>query len=172
MNKRRQLLIGSGVVVAAWHKPVINSIVTPAHAQMSPPVVDPEQLCPMIVIGNVVLGPVSGTFVPPVCSVTFDVLSGTAGTPLTIVEITNTTAADTTIVYDGFGEVTDTTGSRVVWRGPAPDAPFCSDLTVINDVTFTVTATCAAVDEAIADGAVVENGTTFTQDFTLSEILA
>ena len=154
MNKRRQLLIGSGVAVAAWHKPVINSIVTPAHAQMS--------VCPTIAVGNVVFGPVSGTFTPPVCSVTFDVLSGSADMPLTIIEITNTVADDTTVVYDGFGEVTDIIGSRVVWRGPATDAPFCSNFTVINDLTFTVTASCAAV----ADGG------TFSQDFTLTEILA
>ena len=167
MNERRKLLVGSGIVMTAWHKPIINRIVTPAHAQMSPvdPPVDPpnpEDVCPMIVIDDVVFGPLSGTSTPPVCSVTFDVFSGTAGTPLTIVSITNTTAADTTIIYDTFGEVTDTSGSRVVWQGPATDAPFCSDFMVVNEVTFTVTATCAAAPSA----------GTFTQDFTLTEILA
>lgn len=169
MNQRRKLLI-SGTVMAVWHKPMVNSVVTPAHAQTSPveppppppPPPNPEDVCPMIVTGNVVFGPVSGSNTPPVCSVTFDVLSGMAGTPLTITSITNTMAADTTITYDSFGDVTDTTGSRVVWRGPATDAPFCTNFTVVNEVTFTVTATCAAAPDA----------GTFTQDFTLTQILA
>jgi hypothetical protein len=166
LKGRRKILLGltSGTALAVWQKPVINSIVMPAHAQTSPVVpVDPAALCPMILIGNVIFGPVSGANTPPVCSVTFDVLSGTAGTPLTITSITNSTlAANNTVVYDTFGEATDTAGPRVVWRGPASDAPFCSDLMPIDAVTFTVTATCAAVPTM----------ETFTQDFALVDILA
>lgn len=167
INGRRKALLGltSGTALAIWQKPLINSIVVPAHAQTSVvmPVLPPEDLCPMIIISNVLFGPVSGSNTPPVCSVTFDVLSGMAGTPLTITSITNSTLeANNTVTYDSFGEASDTTGPRVVWRGPASDAPFCSDLMPIDSVTFTITATCAAV----------ANGDTFSQDFLLADILA
>ena len=154
-RKRRKLLLGLGAssAIAAWHKPVINSIITPAHAQMS--------VCPMITIGNVVTGPVSGTNVPPLCSVTFDVLSGTPGMPLTITAIDpGTLPADTMFNIDSLGTATDVVGPRIVWRGPAADAPFCTNIALINDVSFTVTATCAAA-----------GGGTFTQGFTVSGIL-
>lgn len=160
-NRRKILLgIGSGSALAAWHKPIIGNIVTPAHAQTSP---TPADLCPMILIGNILIGPVSGTSAVPVCSLTFDVLSGDASAPLTITSITNSALADNNeVTYDSFGEATDTTGPRVVWRGPASDAPFCSDFTPIDDLTFTVTATCDAVPGM----------ETFSQDFSLAEILA
>jgi hypothetical protein len=161
---RRKILLGlsSSAALSVWQKPIINSIVMPAHAQTSPIPPMPADLCPMIVIGNIVAGPVSGTTTPAVCSVTFDVLSGTPGTPLTITSITNSALeANNTVVYDVFGEATDTTGPRVVWRGPASDAPFCTDLMPIDPVTFTVTATCAAVPSM----------DTFTQDFNLADIL-
>ncbi len=155
-KQRRKLLlgVGAGSAIAAWHKPVINSIITPAHAQMS--------VCPMITIGNVVTGPVSGSNVPPVCSITFDVLSGTAGTPLTITAIdAGTLPADTTFTVDSLGTATETVGPRIIWRGPATDAPFCTNIALINDVTFTVTATCASV----------AGGGTFSQDFTVSSLV-
>lgn len=161
LKGRRKILLGltSGTALAVWQKPIINGIVTPAHAQTSP---TPADLCPTIVIGNVITGPISGTTTPAVCSITFDVLSGEAGTPLTITSITNSTlTANNTVLYDSFGEATDTTGPRVVWRGPASDAPFCTDLVPIDEVTFTVTATCAAAPMM----------GTFTQDFTLADIL-
>ena len=154
-RKRRKLLLGLGAssAIAAWHKPVINSIITPAHAQMS--------VCPMITIGNVVTGPVSGTNVPPLCSVTFDVLSGTPGVPLTITAIDpGTLPADTMFNIDSLGTATDVVGPRIVWRGPAAGAPFCLPFTVIDDITFSVTATCSAA-----------GGGTFTQDFLLSDLV-
>jgi len=157
MNDRRKILLGLGTstAVVAWHKPLVKAIALPAHAQASP-------MCPMVVIGNVLFGPVSGSNTPPLCTVTFDVLSASATLPLTIENITDNAPADTTIVYDTFGEVTDSVGSRVVWRGPATDAPFCSNLIVVNEVIFTVTASCAAAP----------NTPSFTQEFTLTEVLA
>lgn len=163
MNKRRKLLtgIGCGTVVAAWHKPVINSIVTPAHAQTSVVPLLPEELCPRIVTANVVFGPVSGTTTPPVCSATFDVLSGDASTTLTISSITtNTLTANVTVDVQDLGVATSSTGPRVVWRGPATDAPFCTDLEPTDDVVISVTATCDAA-----------GGEEFIEDFLLSEIL-
>lgn len=166
LKKRRKLLIGTGTL-AAWSSPIVSSIITPAHAQTSNPPVDPpipaENLCAMIITDNIVFGPVSGTSVPAVCSLTFDVLSSMAGSPLTIVSITNNDLpASNTVTYDTFGEATDTTGPRVVWRGPATDAPFCSDLMPIDQdaIIFTVTATCDAAE-----------GREFTQLFTLASVL-
>ena len=175
IKERRKLLLGLGATgaMAVWHKPIISAIVLPAHAQMSPddepapapepapPPVPAEDLCPMIVIGNSVTGPVSGTSTPPVCTLTFDVLSGTAGTPLTVLSITTSTLpADTTFTVDGLGEATDMVGPRVVWRGPAVGAPFCMPFTIVDDLTFTVTASCDA-----------SGGDTFTQDFLLSSLV-
>jgi len=150
---------------------VIKGIVTPAHAQTSPPSSPPppstpppppEDLCPMIVISDAVFGPVSGTNTPPVCTATFDVLSSDAVVPLEISAITTSTLpADVTIDVQSLGTASDTAGPRIVWRGPATDAPFCSDLTPLDDITFTITATCDAVTD----------GGTFTQEFTLSQIL-
>jgi hypothetical protein len=162
MNQRRKLLLGIGATssLAVWHKPVVNSIMLPAHAQTSMPPT-PMELCSMIVVGNTVTGPLSGTNVPPVCSVTFDVLSGTAGMPLTITAITTSALpADTTVTFDALGEATDLTGPRVVWRGPAAGAPFCLPFTPVDNVVFTVTATCGAAA-----------GGTFSQDFNLNDII-
>lgn len=138
--------------------PQVDSADTPVVPTLA------EDVCPMITIGNVVTGPVSGNNTPPVCSVTFDVLSGTAGTPLTITAIDpGTLPADTTFTIDSLGTATDLTGPRIVWRGPAVGAPFCLPFTVIDDVVFSVTATCAAAT-GLAE-------TTFTQDFTLSDLI-
>lgn len=121
----------------------------------------PADLCPVIVIGNTVSGPVSGTNVPPVCTLAFDILSGTAGTPLTITSVTTSALpANTTVTVDGLGEATDSVGPRVVWSGPAVNAPFCLPIEVIDDITFTVTASCDA-----------SSGDTFTQDFLLSSLV-
>jgi len=97
------------------------------------------------VFSNISSGPLSGMTTPPVCQVTFDVLSPDA-TPVTIVNITdNSVSPNTMINYDVFGsDVTDTVGSRVVWQGEASDAPFCTDLMPTEDVEFTITLSCAA----------------------------
>ena len=160
---RRELLkgvMGAGALSIAlpdsWAKPIVNAVLLPAHAQTS--------ACPEMVIGNVTFGPQSGTPTPAVCRATFDVLSGDPAIPLNIISITNgPLGADVTIIYDSFGEATDTTGPRVVWAGPDADAPFCRiDQSVpTDDVTFTVTADCD-----------VAGSVQITQDFTLSEILA
>jgi len=110
--KRRHLVLGSIGVSAAlptqWTKPLVNSVLTPTHAQMSP--------------------------------ITFD----GAGT------------------FSGPIAATDATGVRIVWTGPATNAPFCVPVEPIDDITFTVTATC---DDAF-------EMETYTEDFTLSDILA
>lgn len=182
--KRRHLILGSLGVSAAlptqWTKPLVNSVLTPAHAQMSPPPpppdpdpVDPADVCPMIVFGNVTSGPVSGSPMPPTCTVTFDVLSGDASASIDITDITVTMAADTTVEFDGDpsfnGPVTatDANGARITWTGPATNAPFCVPVEPIDDITFTVTATCDAAD---VDG--ITNMGMYSQDFTLSDILA
>lgn len=159
MNQRRKLLLGLGATsaIAVWHKPIVNAIVLPAHAQTS----NPAAVCPMIVLGNTVTGPVSGSNTPPVCSVTFDVLSADAATSLTITDITTSTLpADTTVTFDSLGTATDLAGPRITWRGPAAGAPFCLPFTPVDSVTFTITATCAAA-----------GGATFFQDFTLASLL-
>jgi len=173
--KRRHLVLGSIGVSAAlptqWTKPLVNSVLTPTHAQMSPPPPPPPpaaDVCPTIVFGNVTSGPVSGSPMPPTCTVTFDILSGDAGTPISITDVTATSAADTSITFDGAGTfsgpiaATDATGVRIVWTGPATNAPFCVPVEPIDDITFTVTATC---DDAF-------EMETYTEDFTLSDILA
>lgn len=179
-NTRRNVLLKlSGVsALTVWHKPLINSVLTPAHAQMSPldppvdppvdPVpLDPADVCPMIVIGNVLPGPVSGTSAVPVCQVTFEVLSADAATPITIISIdAGTLPADTTIDIQDIGEATDALGPRVVWRGPATDAPFCMDIQPLADVTFTVTATCTAVTSDDL------NMGEYQQTFLLSDIVS
>lgn len=160
-SRRKVLMSGLGlgataaVLPSAWTKPIINSVVLPAHAQAS--------VCPMITIGNVTFGPFSAQptpGAPEVCALTFDVLSSDT-TALTITNVTNSTLAEfNSVTYDGFGEATDTTGPRITWQGPASDAPFCSDLMPIDSVTFTVTATCEAADMG-----------EFSQDFTIEQIL-
>ncbi|RBP53494.1 hypothetical protein [Arenicella xantha] len=174
-SRRKVLLgLGTGAAVVVWHKPVINSVVMPAHAQTSvvephvePPLPTPAELCGAVVTGNVVFGPVSGTTTPAVCSATFDVLSADPTNSLTIISIEAASLpADTTIDVQDLGVATNTAGPRVVWRGPATDAPFCTDLQPIEDVTFTITATCEAADTTDTDG------DSFTQEFTLTSILA
>ena len=68
--------------------------------------------------------------------------------------------------YGTLGAATDTSGPRVTWRGPAPDAPFCTDLNIptgapTDDVSFTVVATCEAA-----------LGGELSQEFSLLDILA
>ncbi len=162
LRARRRLLGGAtGVALVVWHKPMINSVLTPAHAQTSMPL-PAGDVCPMVMTANVVFGPVSGTTTPPVCSVTFDVLSADPAQDLTVQNIeTSPLAANVTVDVQDLGTTTSTTGPRIVWRGPASDAPFCSDLMPTDDVTFTVTATCAAATL----------GDSFTQTFTLASLL-
>ena len=141
----------------------VAEVTGPQTDGVDTPVAAAADVCAMVVTQNNVFGPVSGTSVPPVCNLTFDVLSGTPGSPLTIISITtNPLPANNVVTFDAFGQATDTTGPRVVWQGPAVDAPFCSDLLPIDQdaITFTVTATCDAAQ-----------GREFTQSFTLADVL-
>lgn len=162
-KNRRNILKGAGLISAltVWHKPIVNNVVLPAHAQTSTPPPPPEELCSAIVVDNVIFGPVSGNNTPPVCTVTFDILSNNSRGDLTIISIQeDALPANTTITVQDLGPATSTTGPRVTWRGPASDAPFCTNPVPVDDVVFTVTATCQAADER-----------EFSQDFLLSEIL-
>lgn len=145
-KNRRVLLTGSiglgaigSVLPAAWTKPMISSVILPAHAQTS---------CPAPVAGNVVFGPLSGAAAASGCAVTFDILSSDPATPLTIISVTNSAlAAGVTVTYNGFGQATDTTGPRINWRGAAAAAPNCTNVNAagqgpVADVTFTVLASC------------------------------
>ena len=156
LHNRRQLLkgaLGASVIAATvpsqWVKPVVNSVLTPAHAQTSPP-----PMCPMAVLSMGVTGPVSGQ---GQCTITFDVLSSDPAQPLTISSITDNSTDPSSVTYDGFGTATDTTGPRIVWQGPTIGGELdCSQ--PVTDVTFTITASCAA------------NSDPFTQTFNLSEV--
>lgn len=164
-RQRRGLILGltGSAALALWHKPVVNAVLTPAHAQTSEmPEPEPEpEPCPTLTTGNVTTGPVSGTNVPAVCTATFDIFNSDSATEVTVTAIdTGTLPANVTVDVQDLGVTTPTSGPRVVWRGPATDAPFCSDLMPTDDITFTVTASCT------------DNPTPFTQTFMLSEIIA
>jgi len=157
--KRRQLITAfTGLGVAgtllpkSWTKPVINSVVLPAHAQMS---------CPQLVAMNVLVSTVSPQTSPARCSVTFDLLSADPGVALNIVSITNSTlVGNTTVNNDGVMVATADSGPRVTWQGAALNAPFCNiDSTPNDDVTFTVMSTCELLDDV-----------TSTQEFSLLDI--
>lgn len=159
-ERRKTLLTLTGIsALAVWHKPIINQVVIPAHAQTS---MSPNDVCSMIAIGNISTSSVSGVDALTSCTATFEVLSADAATPLTIISIDNNPlATDVTIDIQDLGTATDSMGPRVTWRGPSSEAPSCNDLQPTNDVTFTVTATCSA---AVNIGQ-------FTQTFSLSSIL-
>lgn len=156
MNERRKILFGIGATsaMAAWHKPLINAVVVPAHAQGSPPIVPetppppPPVVCPDLIIDNVTSQALSGANSSTSCGVTFDVLSSSPDVVLTVTAIdTSALAAGVTVVNDGLGAASMTSGPRVTWTGPiAGTAPGdCTNPTSIvpaEDVTFTITATC------------------------------
>jgi len=159
MNNRRKVLLGLGLGsgLAAWHKPMINSVVLPAHAQMT--------FCPEgLMTGNASAGPISGTPANG-CTIEFEILSADPGAVVEVLSIDNTSTgdSDSVITVLGDGLASGVTGPRITWIGVASDGPFCSDVSPvtqpITDVTFTVTATCD------------DSATQFTQDFTLSSVL-
>ena len=172
-SNRRSLLLGVGVssVAAVWHKPIINALMLPAHAQTSElirlapreiPFVAPEERCSMILLGNAEVS-ASASANPSMCSITFSVLSASPTDELDIVSITTSAlAAGTTFVITGdqLGVATDTVGPQATWSGPTVEAPVCTSPTLIDDVTITVTASCVAA-----------NGLPFSQDFLLSSLL-
>lgn len=154
-KQRRKLLtttMGLGATAIAipkqWQKPALNSVFTPAHAQMSQ--------CGMPMIVNAVASPGSGA---TDCVISFNVVSDT--TDIEIVSITNTavTAPDN-IVYGAFGTATSTSGPMVTWSGSAIGGITVACNDPISDVTFTVTYTCAAITSNL------------TMTFTLFDIAA
>ena len=178
-GKRRTVICGTvglgvtGIVIPGkWSKPIIESVLLPAHAQTSeepdPDPPTPEELCPMIVTGNVVFGPISGANSATSCTASFQVLSADSGVDLNIVDVTNgpLVGASTSVSFSGAGPATSLSGPSVSWTGAALAAPTCSDLNTANgqpldDVLFTVTASCE--DSA---------GGEFSQDFTLLDIIS
>ena len=159
MNDRRKILLGLGTggVLSAWHKPIVNAVLVPAHAQLSPdPDPDPPVVvCPAIIAGNAQSSGLSGTASFTSCGVTFDIFSSDPAVPLEITSIgTNPLGADVSVTNDGLGPATATTGPRVTWIGPilgsAPD-DCVSPSTVVpaEDVTFTITATCEGGAEPV-----------------------
>lgn len=146
MNDRRKILLGLGATsaVAAWHKPIVNAVLLPAHAQTSPP-----PPCPDIIVGNAQSSGLSGAESFTSCGLTFDIFSSDPATPLTITAITNDAlGTDVTVTNDGLGTATDLIGPRVTWIGPivgsAPsDCVTTSAIVPVDDVTFTIEATCA-----------------------------
>ncbi len=167
-DRRGVLSLGAITTMIVWHKPVVNSIILPAHAQTSSP--NPADVCPMIVVGNTVLpGPPSGPGSTTSCQVTFDFLSSSPSDTLTINSITNTVVgANSTLSYDGAAAfagpvtVSDLSGTRLSWVGPVVGGTgTCLSMPVpVDDITITVTATCAAAA-----------GGEFNQDFLLSALL-
>ena len=144
MNERRKILLGIGATsaMAAWHKPLINAVVVPAHAQTSP------VICPDLIVDNVTSQALSGDGSNTSCGVTFDILSSSPDVVLTVTAIdTSALAADVTVVNDGLGDASMTSGPRVTWTGPiagtAPgDCTNPANIVPADDVTFTITATC------------------------------
>ena len=82
------------------------------------------------------------------CGVTFDVLSSSPDVVLTVTAIeTSALATGVTVVNDGLGDASMTSGPRVTWTGPiagtAPgDCTNPANIVPAEDVTFTITATC------------------------------
>ena len=160
MNDRRKLLLGLGTTsaLAAWHKPIVNSVILPTHAQTS--------VCPDIVVGNAQSSGLSGANSATSCGVTFDIFSSDPATPLEITSIATTAlAAGVTVTNDGLGEATTSTGPRVTWIGPiagaAPsDCVATGAIVPVDDVTFVITASCSISPDPV------------TLTTTLSAILA
>lgn len=145
MNNRRKILLGLGATsaMAAWHKPIVNAVLVPAHAQTS--------LCPDIVVGNAQSSGLSGAESFTSCGVTFDIFSSDPATPLMITAINNSAlGTDVTVTNDGLGAATDLIGPRVTWIGPVLGSPpsdcvTTSAISPIDDVTFTIEASCDGV---------------------------
>jgi len=139
-QSRRQLLattLGLGVATTvlpkAWQTPVLNSVLTPAHAQMS--------ACGVPMIANAMASPGSGA---TDCAIQFNIVSDS--TDINIVSITNSavTAPDS-ITYGAFGVASSSSGPQVSWSGSAIGGITVACNDPVNDVTFTVTYNCAAV---------------------------
>jgi len=154
--------VSLSVLPRSWTKPVVNSVLLPAHAQTSD-VPDPALVCPVVTFGS---GTFSAGSAPGTCGLSFQFLSGDAGVPVDIISITNSVLVGTDqVTYSNgtSGTATATSGLTANWVGQSIGAPFAcaADAPVpINDVTFTVTYNCA------------DNPTLLTMTFSLSAIAA
>lgn len=136
----------SGTVLAAlpakWQKPVVDSVLLPAHAQAT--------VCPLLVVGN---GSFSPGSVPGTCGISFELLSGDSAININILSITNSALVGTdAVTYSGgtAGSVGSSSGLSVNWVGQAVGAPFAcatSAPVAVNEVTFDVTYNCDAGPE-------------------------
>lgn len=164
MNERRKLLLGLGATSAmtVWHKPLVNAVVLPAHATGSPPPPPsppttpppppppppPPVQCPSIVIGDVQSSALSGAGSATSCGISFEIFSTDPAIPLTITVIDAAPIeVGVEVTNDGLGDVTSEDGVRVTWTGPivgsAADCANLADIVPLDDVTFTISATCA-----------------------------
>ena len=180
INTRRRALQGitGAAAIVVWHKPVINTIVLPAHAETSPvpsptPPTSPdpspapappptaEELCPMVVAGAPETSAVSGDGSITDCSGFFMIFSSDPTTPLTIIDITTSSLpANTTVSIQDLGTATDSQGPLISFQAPFATAPICTDFVPEEDITFTITATCDAVTD----------GDTFTTEISFSSL--
>lgn len=148
MNDRRKVLLGLGTAsaVTAWHKPIVNAVLLPAHAQTS--------VCPNIVVGNVQSTALSGADSFTSCGAVFDVFSDDPALAIQITSIaTGPLGPGVAVSNDGLGPATSTSGPRVTWIGPisgsAPgDCVDPADIVPATPVTFTISASCPSVPGA------------------------
>lgn len=134
------VLSGSALSIlpSAWTKPIVNSVIMPAHAQTSLP-------CPEVIVGNSAfsVGSAAGT-----CGLSFEFLSADAAMPLNILSIQNSAPVGTdavTYASGTTGVVTSVSGLSVNWVGQSVGAPFAcnTDTPVpVNDITFIVSYNC------------------------------
>lgn len=130
------------VLPKQWQKPIINSVVLPAHAQAS--------VCPMLVLGN-------GTFSPGsaagTCGLSIELLSSDPVEDLEILSISNSTLAmgdAVTYPMGTAGTVSSLIGLEINWVGQAVGAPFACSTNPpvpVNDIVFTVEFNCATGPE-------------------------
>ena len=159
-NRRKVLLstAGLGVLGSAlpsqWSKPLVSAVISPVHADMSttttlmPTTVMPTTtlapaVCPALATDNVQVSVPSGQ-PAGTCSVSFDIVSSDPATPLEVTSIADNASAAVMINLSApTGPVTDTGGITVVTLGLSTSCTATGTASILEDVTFTIDATCA-----------------------------